>query len=55
MSTEGANRENLLERIIQMNMIIIEEMQEQRKQMYDQKTIISSGCLYNRHQQQLQH
>ena len=40
MPTEGANIENLLERVIQMNMLIIEEMQEQRKQISQQQTQI---------------
>jgi hypothetical protein len=39
---EGANLESLLERVIQMNMIIIEEMQEQQKQMHDQQELIST-------------
>ncbi|CAF4897132.1 unnamed protein product [Rotaria sp. Silwood1] len=42
MPTEGANLENLLERVIQMNMIIIEEMYEQRKQITEQQVLISS-------------
>jgi hypothetical protein len=40
--TEGANLESLLEPVIQMNMIIIEEIQEQRKQMHDQQELISA-------------
>ncbi|CAF5179870.1 unnamed protein product, partial [Rotaria sp. Silwood1] len=39
---EGANLENLLERVIQMNMIIIEEIHEQRKQITEQQVLISS-------------
>ena len=42
MPTEGANLELLLERVIQMNMVIIEEMQEQRKQMHIQQELMSS-------------
>jgi hypothetical protein len=42
MPTEGANLELLLERVIQMNMVIIEEMQEQRKQMHVQQEFLSS-------------
>jgi hypothetical protein len=42
ISIEGGNLEALLERVIQMNMIIIEEMQEQRKHIHDQKAIIAS-------------
>jgi hypothetical protein len=42
MPTEGTNLEALLERVVQMNMIIIEEMQEQRKQMNAQQELISS-------------
>jgi hypothetical protein len=33
MPTEGDNLGNLLERVVQMNMLIMEEMHEQRKQM----------------------
>ncbi|CAF3028738.1 unnamed protein product [Rotaria sp. Silwood2] len=40
MPTEGANLESLLERVIQMNMVIIEEMQEQRKQIHAQQSLI---------------
>jgi hypothetical protein len=36
MPTEGTNLENLLERVIQMNAIIIEEMHEQRKEIQAQ-------------------
>lgn len=42
MPTEGVNMEALLERVIQMNMLIIEELHQQRKQMQDQQTLISS-------------
>ncbi len=42
MPTEGANLESLLERVIQMNIIIIQEMQDQRKQFHDQHALISS-------------
>jgi hypothetical protein len=40
MPTEGGNLEALFERVIQMNMIIIEEMQEQRKEMHEQRNEI---------------
>ncbi|CAF1215809.1 unnamed protein product [Rotaria sp. Silwood1] len=42
MPIEGANLENLLERVIQMNMIVIEEMHQQRKQITEQQVLISS-------------
>jgi hypothetical protein len=42
MPVEGVNLESLLERVIQMNTIIIEEMQAQRKQFNDQQALISS-------------
>lgn len=42
MAIEGANLANLLERVIQMNALIIEEMHEQRKQFHDQQALISS-------------
>lgn len=42
MPLEGVNLESLLERVIQMNMVIIEEMQEQRKQFQEQQALISS-------------
>ncbi|CAF1107955.1 unnamed protein product [Rotaria sordida] len=41
MRIEGANLGNLLERVIQMNMIIIEEMHEQRQQITEQQALIS--------------
>ncbi len=41
MTGEGGNLENLLERVVQMNMVIIEEMQQQRKQFQDQQAILS--------------
>ncbi|CAF1092283.1 unnamed protein product [Rotaria sordida] len=41
MRIEGANLGNLLERVVQMNMIIIEEMHEQRKQITEQQALIS--------------
>jgi hypothetical protein len=47
MPTEGTNLEALLERVVQMNMIIIEEMQEQRKQMHAQQELISSQLPIN--------
>jgi len=42
MPVEGGNLENLLERVVQLNMVIIEEMQEQRKQFNDQQALLSS-------------
>ena len=42
MPLEGVNLEILLERVVQMNMVIIEEMQEQRKQFQEQQAFISS-------------
>ena len=42
MPMEGANLENLLERVVQMNMLIIAEMQEQRKQMQAQQSLLLS-------------
>src|SRR5690348_16781808 len=37
MSSEGSNLENLLERVVQLNMLIIEEMNQQRKQINEQQ------------------
>ena len=42
MPTEGGNVESLLERVLQMNMIIIEEMQQQRNEIQAQHTLIST-------------
>jgi hypothetical protein len=39
MTGEGGNLENLLERVVQMNMVIIEEMQHQRKQFQEQQAL----------------
>jgi hypothetical protein len=45
MSFQGGNMENLLERILQMNTLIIQEMHEQRKQFIDHAASISSASL----------
>ena len=42
MPTEGGHLANLLERVLQMNIIIIEEMQRQRKEIQAQYTPVST-------------